>query len=160
MAVFPLACGGAACLQLSDEAGLRRGGVYLLARDDPSLPGRAPRFDELIGDLAHKLRGAPALRAPLLSLLERARQAARATRPRLDPQALGEVAAVARDAAALEGPPGEGFSVEELVVACLLIFVSEEERYPRPRYRGCDVAWERLQAMVGIRNRNENRNQE
>ncbi len=148
VAAFPLGCGGAACLQLSDEAGLRRGGVYLLARDEATAPARAPRFDELFGDLAAKLRDAPALRGPLLALLERARQAARATRPRLDPAALREVASVAREAARLEGSSGGGFSLEELVVSCLLIFVSEEERYPRPRYRGCDVAWERLQEMI------------
>lgn len=151
-AVFPLTSGeGAACLQLQDEAELRRGGVYLLARDDAELPALAPRFDELFADAAVKLRDAPALHAPLWALLERARDAARATRPRLEPAALEQLVGVARDAAALEGEhpdlPG-AFTLEALVVACSLIFVSEEARYPRPRYKGCDLTLERIREVL------------
>ncbi len=36
------------------------------------------------------------------------------------------------------------WSVEALTAAIALIFVSEEERYPRPRYQGCDVAYDRF----------------
>ncbi len=153
VAAFPLRGGGAACLQLHDEEGLRRGGVYLLAVDDPGAPARAPRFDELFGDLAAKLRADPALRPPLLALLARARAAARAARPRLEPAALDELAAVLAAAADLDagaGAPPSGFTLEELVASCLLIFVSEEERYPRPRYQGADLAWERLVSAVGV----------
>lgn len=150
MAAFPLRGGGAACLQLQDEQGLRRGGVYLCARDDPVHPARAPRFDELFADAARKLQADPALRGPLLATLEAAHAAARATRPRLDPAALEAIVATLEAAARLAPPdPQGGLTPEELVACCLLIFVSEEERYPRPRYRGADLAWERLTDALG-----------
>lgn len=148
-AVFPLTGGGAACLQLQDEGELRRGGVYLLERDDPAEAGIAPRFDELFADAALKSRQA-GLGERLRELLERAAEAAQQTRPRLDPQALGAIEAV-REAAAEVDRAGElpgPYRVEELLMASLLIFVSEEERYPRPRYQGCQVACERFQQAL------------
>src|SRR5579872_2660732 len=81
VAVFPLASDGEVLVQLADEAGLRRGGVYLRG---PGRPPRAPRFDEVFRDVAAKARH-PALRRALVPLVERARKAARATRPRLTP---------------------------------------------------------------------------
>jgi len=149
-AVFALRGGRAACLQLTDEAELRRGGVYLLERDDAAAPGIAPRFDELFADAAVKCRR-PGVRGRLLELLERARVAAEGTRPRLEPAGLEAIASVVADAAALDGAgelPGP-FTLEELVAAALLIFVSEEERYPRPRYRGCGVALARFRDAIG-----------
>lgn len=144
VAVFPLAGGGAACLQLQDEGQLRRGGVYLLGEDHEDAPGVAPRFDELFGELAARKDDAPRLE----QLLREAQAAARATRPRLDPEALEGLLAIARAAAALDRGAAAGrggsLSAEALIVACMLIFVSEEERYPRPRYRGSDVALETL----------------
>lgn len=162
VAVFPLAGGGAACLQLQDEGVLRRGGVYLLAEDHPDAPGVAPRFEELFGELAARA-AAPAARERLAALLREAQAAATATRPRLDPAALGGLLQVARAASALDqevagqARPRLGtLSAEALVVACMLIFVSEEERYPRPRWRGSDVALETLLevlAATGARGR-------
>ncbi len=143
VAVFPLAR-GAACLQLQDEGRLRRGGVYLLAEDHEDAPGIAPRFDELFGELGARATD-DAARARLAGLLRAAQAAAVGTRPRLDPAALEGLLRVARDAAALDSAPAPGsLSAEALVMACMLIFVSEEERYPRPRYRGSDVALETL----------------
>jgi hypothetical protein len=146
VAVFPLAGGGAACLQLQDEGALRRGGVYLLARDDPAEPGIAPRIDELVRALRHAA-AAPRRAAVWRRLLPRAAAAARATRPRLGPGALRRVRAVLRAAQALERrapPPPGGLGAEALLAACLLLFVSEEERYPAPRYRGGELLLERL----------------
>lgn len=152
VAAFPLERGGAACLQLQDEGALRRGGVYLLATDDPDAPGIAPRFDELFAEVTAKGRDA-ALRPRLERLLRDAQAAAARTRPRLDPEALEGLLRVARAAALVDGeapasPATGALSVEALVVACMLIFVSEEERYPRPRYRGSDVALETLLEVI------------
>jgi hypothetical protein len=151
VAAFPLERGGAACLQLQDEGALRRGGVYLLATDDPDAPGIAPRFDELFAEVTAKGRDA-ALRPRLELLLRDAQAAAARTRPRLDPDALEGLLRVARAAALVDGEVGASaagtLSVEALVVACMLIFVSEEERYPRPRYRGSDVALETLLEVI------------
>lgn len=153
VAVFPLRGGGAACLQLQDQDELRRGGVYLLERDDPAQPAVAPRFDELFADAALKSRAAP-VREALLALLEQAKQAAQDTRPRLEPAALERIAEVAAQAADLDAAqpdlPGP-YSAEELILASLLIFVSEEERYPRPRYQGCQVALDRFLDALGPR---------
>jgi hypothetical protein len=147
VAAFPLAGGGVACLQLQDEGPLRRGGVYLAARDDPDLPAVAPRFEELFVDLAAKGQE-PRLRARLEALLREGHAAARATLPRLEPAALARLVAVGAAAARLDRarrrPLPGALPAEALVVACTLIFVSEEERYPRPRYRGADVALETL----------------
>jgi len=151
VAAFPLRCGSVACLQLHDEQGLRRGGVYLCAADDPLHPARAPRFDELFAEAAQRARAAPERRDELLAVLEAAHHAAREARPRLDPAGLAAIEAVLARAAELGGPAAGGLETEELVACCLLIFVSEEERYPRPRYRGGDVAWERLVDAVGRR---------
>jgi hypothetical protein len=150
VAAFPLEGGGAACIQLRDHDELRRGGVYLTRPAQADLPALAPRFDELFADAAVKLRARDGLRAPLLDLLRRARDVARRSRPRLEPPVLEAIAAIAREAVKLEracqeaGPLPGAFSLEALVVCLLLIFVSEEERYPRPRFRGGDVALERL----------------
>lgn len=152
VAVFPLEGGGAACLQLQDEGPLRRGGVYLLAEDDPAAPGVAPRFEELFGELAAKA-AEPPLRAGLERLLREGQAAAAATRPRLDPTALERLLEVGRAAARLDRdrarPAPGALSVEATVVACTLIFVSEEERYPRPRFRGSLVALETLLEVLG-----------
>src|SRR5690606_12282129 len=98
---------------------------------------------ELFGELAARATDAEA-RARLEELLRRAQAAAAGTRPRLDPAALEALLRVARAAAELDqaAPSPGALSAEALVVACMLIFVSEEERYPRPRYRGSDVALE------------------
>lgn len=149
--MFPLHGGGAAHLQLQDEGELRRGGVYLASEDDSSFPAIAPRFDELFADAAHKLADAPELRPVLVDLLERARDAARACLPQLSPEALAELVDLGREARLLEerAPSAEGtFTWEELTVCTSLIFVSEEERYPRPRYRGGDVALERFLDVI------------
>ncbi|MCO5168524.1 MAG: hypothetical protein M9894_19465 [Planctomycetes bacterium] len=155
VAVFPLEGGGAACLQLQDEGALRRGGVYLLAEDDPAAPGVAPRFEELFGELAAKARD-PRLRAALERLLREGQAAAVATRPRLDPPALERLLAVGRAAARLDRrrarPAPGALSIEATVVACTLIFVSEEERYPPPRWRGSLVALETLLEVLGASN--------
>jgi hypothetical protein len=149
-AVFSLQGGGAACLQLQDEGDLRRGGVYLLERDDPDEAGVAPRFDELFADAALKSRQ-PEVGRRLVALLQQAREAALQTRPRLEPAALEAIGRVAGEAAQLdaEGELPGPYRAEELVLACLLIFVSEEERYPRPRYQGCEVALQRFLDAVG-----------
>jgi hypothetical protein len=152
VAVFPLAAGGAACLQLQDDAELRRGGVYLLTEDDPDLPAVAPRFDELFADAASKLAAHPGLRGHLVGLLERGREAAQACLPRLTPEALRGLVGLANAASDLDGaaPAAEGaYSWEALVLCAALIFVSEEERYPRPRFRGADVALERFLDVIG-----------
>jgi hypothetical protein len=149
VAAFELASGGAACLQLQDEGELRRGGVYLVPTDDPACPAVAPRFDELFADAARKVSAAPGLGDPLRELLTRARDVARACRPRLTPEALADLEELARAARAHEDEAAPGaFTLEELVVCALLIFVSEEERYPRPRFRGGDVALERFLELL------------
>ena len=146
VAVFPLATGRVACLQLQDEGELRRGGVYLAPSDDPEREAIAPRFDELFADAARKAAGDGELRAALIDLLERARDVARECVPRLSPESLAALMDLGREARVLEerAPPVAGFAWEELVVCVVLIFVSEEERYPRPRYRGGDVALQRF----------------
>ncbi|MEZ6187249.1 MAG: hypothetical protein R3F62_19830 [Planctomycetota bacterium] len=140
VAAFALSDGGAACLQLTDVGPLRRGGTYLVAREGE--PGLAPRFDELFRQAARLARD-PAGQAALEELLERAREVARATQPRLEPAALEGLAGLLARARALEpatDPEAGPWSLEALTAAIALIFVSEEERYPRPRYQGCDVA--------------------
>ena len=152
VAVFPLERGGAACFQLQDEGELRRGGVYLTRADDPAAEAVAPRFDELFAEAARKLAGDDPLQADLVKLLVRGRDVARGCLPRLDPESLDALLALGREAAAFEqrAPSGEaGFTWEELVLSAALIFVSEEERYPRPRYRGGDVALERFLEVLG-----------
>jgi hypothetical protein len=145
VAVFPLESGRAACLQLQDHGELRRGGVYLAPTADAASEALAPRFDELFADAAGKAAGGPEDRRALRALLERARDVARSCVPRLTPEALQDLRDVAAQARARDGSPAaDGFAWEELVVCSLLIFVSEEERYPRPRYRGGDVALERF----------------
>ncbi len=146
VAVFPLASGRVACLQMQDEGDLRRGGVYLAPADDPECEAIAPRFDELFADAAHKVAGDSALRAVLVDLLERARDVARGCVPRLSPESLAALTDLGREANAIEehAPAQAGFAWEELVVCVVLIFVSEEERYPRPRYKGGDLALQRF----------------
>ncbi|MGE0712429.1 MAG: hypothetical protein AB7N76_10310 [Planctomycetota bacterium] len=150
LAVFPLQRGpGAVGLQLQDDGDLRRGGVYWLAQDAPTFEARAPRFDELFADLAAKLGRAPALRPAVLDLLGRAHALAGRCLPP-GPDELGELGALAAEADALD--PGDlpgAFPLEGVVLCLLLIFVSEEERYPRPRYKGARVLWERLREVVG-----------
>lgn len=145
VAVFPLQGGGAACLQLQDEGSLRRGGVYLLERDDPARAGIAPRIDELVRGLRHAARDGGRARA-LRRLLPRAAAVARATRPRLGPGVLRRIEALLRAGRALDAraPEQEGLGAEALLAACLLLFVSEEERYPPPRWRGGQLLLERL----------------
>lgn len=150
LAVFPLRDGAAVGLQLQDHEELRRGGVYWLAENDPQAPTRAPRFDELFADLAAKLKERPSLRSEYLPLFPRALEAAQACRPELTPAALEQIAALQAEAADLD--PGDlpgAFSLEAQLLISLLIFVSEEERYPRPRYKGGAVALERLFEAVG-----------
>jgi hypothetical protein len=152
-AIFPLVGGGAACLQLQDQGALRRGGVYLLAKDDPQHPAIAPRFDELFADVASKIRAHAALQEEFGALLVRARDAAKTCQPRLTPEALQGLVEVFEAASGLDGraPAGDGeFSWEELVVSFMLIFVSEEERYPRPKFRGGDMALARLAEATGL----------
>ena len=152
VAVFPLRQAGALCFQLQDEGDLRRGGVYLVERDDPEALAWAPRFDELFADMAAKLQHTPQLREPLLGLLKAGQGVARRCVPRLDPETLEELGSLAEEALALEQRQPElpgGFSLEALVMVFALIFVSEEERYPRPRYKGCDLTYERLLEVVG-----------
>lgn len=148
VAAFPLAAGGVACLQLQDEGELRRGGVYLAAVDDAAAPAFAPRFEELFAEL----RAKAAASARLAALLREAEAAAVATRPRLEPAALEGLERVARSAAAADrelGPLPGAMRVEEVVVASMLIFVSEEERYPRPRYKGARATLETLLEVLG-----------
>lgn len=151
LAVFPLASGGAVGLQLQDEDELRRGGVYWLPDDDPDQPARAPRFDELFADLALKLRERPSLRREFLPLFPRALEAAQACLPELTPEALEVLSQLQGEARALDPDNvlGGPFSLEAQLLISLLIFVSEEERYPRPRYKGGAVALERLFQAVG-----------
>ena len=152
VAAFPLLGGGAACLQLQDDGELRRGGVYLTPEDDAGCPAVAPRFDELFADAAGKLAQDPSLRGLLVGLLERARDAARACLPQLSPEALAALMDLGREAHDLEAraPSAQGaFTWEALVLCATLIFVSEEERYPRPRYKGADVALERFLDVIG-----------
>lgn len=140
VAVFPLRSGGAACLQLQDEGRLPRGGVYLLVKDDPAEPGIAPRIDELARGLQGVV-GADARRARTLErLLRRAAKVARATRPRLSPGTLRRMGALVRSAHAL--------GCEPLLAALLLLFVSEEERYPSPPHRGAELLLERLLGLL------------
>lgn len=152
VAVFPLrASGGAVCLQLQDEGKLRRGGVYLLEVDEAEHLAFAPRFDELFADLAAKVSQQPEFQAPMLALLERAHALARRCHPRLTAETLAELGDLALEGAALTRAHPElpgSFTPEALLLIQLLIFVSEEERYPRPRYRGGDVAWERLRETL------------
>jgi hypothetical protein len=152
-AVFPLANGGAACLQLQDQGSLRRGGVYLVAKDDPLEPAVAPRFDELFADVASKIRLHESLRTELAAVLIQARDAAKGCQPRLTPDSLAglvDVFAAARRFDS-QAPASQGtYSWEELIVSFMLIFVSEEERYPRPKYRGGDMALERLSEATGL----------
>ena len=152
VALFPLGGGGAVCLQLQDEADLRRGGVYLARSDDPDEAALAPRFDELFADASTKVHQRPALKGALLDLLRTARDAAKSTRPRLEPSSLEGLRAVGQEALALQAAhpslPG-AFTLEELVLITMLIFVSEEERYPRPRYLGGDKALERFLSALG-----------
>lgn len=148
VAVFPLTeCPGAVCVQQQDEDQLPRGGVYLIDRDDPDVVGTAPRFDELFVDLMHKVHACSDLAAPLVEVLHAARDAAQATRPQLDPKGLEALQGVARRAAELHRahPDLSGtFPLEALVVSCLMIFVSEEERYPRPAHQGSDYTLGRI----------------
>ena len=68
----------------------------------------------------------------------------------MTPEALARIAGLQAEAAALD--PGDlpgAFSLEAQLLISLLIFVSEEERYPRPRYKGGAVALERLFQAVG-----------
>lgn len=146
VAVFPLSA-GAVCLQLQDEGPLRRGGVYLLERDDPQAAGIAPRIDELLQALRRVAESGGPVQA-WRRLLTRAARAARATRPRLSPGALGRVQAVLRAGRAMEGA-GLGLAPEALLAACLLLFVSEEERYPPPRFQGGQMLLGRLLEALG-----------
>jgi len=147
VAVFAVASGGEVLLQLADEGPLRRGGVYVLR--DREQDARAPRFDELFRDVAAKARSSRLARA-LEPLIARARSAARATRPRLTPRVLARLeklaAAGARLARRHEDAPG--LPLDALLLALALVFASEEERYPRPRYKGCDVASERILELL------------
>lgn len=144
VAAFALAGGGAACLQLTDVGPLRRGGTYLVEAEGQ--PGVAPRFDELFKQAASLARSS-AGRAALEELLPEAKRLAEATRPQLEPATLAGLAALfARGHDLGQGLEelGGPWSLEALTAAVALIFVSEEERYPRPRYQGCDVAFERF----------------
>jgi len=146
VAAFPVAS-GEVLFQLADEGELRRGGVYLLPRGAER--AHAPRFDEIFRDVAGKARS-PLARG-LRPLVERAQRVARATRPRLTPSILSRIVKLGLAAARLDARhegsvPGLPCSV--LVLALALIFVSEEERYPRPRFKGSDVARERLLELL------------
>jgi hypothetical protein len=151
VAAFPLAAGGEALIQLRDEPGLPRGGVYLLAPGETA--ARAPRFDELFLDLRAKAARRE-LRAPLARLLERARDVARAARGRPSPSAFARIAALGRAGARIDRrltKPAPGLPVEVVLVALLLVFVSEEERYPRPRHSGADMALGRAMEALGAK---------
>ena len=148
-AVFPLRGGGAVCLQVQDAGDLPRGGVYLLGEDLAEVPAVAPRFDELFADACAKGR-VPAQRDALRGLLREAGEVAQQTRPQLTPEVLGRLEALLERAAELDGGEVAGvFRVEELVASAALIFVSEEERYPRPRYQGCGMALGRFAEALG-----------
>ena len=101
---------------------------------------------ELFADAASKVSGGEGLRAALIDLLEQARDVGRSCVPRLSPESFASLLDLGRQARALEerAPVERGLSWEELVVCAVLIFVSEEERYPRPRYKGGDVALQRF----------------
>jgi hypothetical protein len=147
IAAFPLAWGGEVLFQLIDEGDLRRGGVYLLGPGEAH--GRAPRFDELFRDVAAKAR-VSGLAKPLGRLVERARTAARGTRPRVTPAALTRLVALgpASERIAEKFPEIPGLPLDALVLSLALVFASEEERYPRPRYKGCDVARQRIVELL------------
>lgn len=147
VAAFPLASGGEVLFQLVDEGELRRGGVYLLGA--PDAPARAPRFDELFREVAFRASPAPRARK-LARLVERARTWARATRPRISPTVLRRLERLGAAARALDtGRPPAGLAADALVLSLALVFASEEERYPRPRYKGCDVAAGRVLELLG-----------
>lgn len=150
LAIFPLSQGaGAVGFQLQDEHELRRGGVYWLPEDDATRAAYAPRFDELFADLAAKLSAAPELREPVRDLLRQAHALSTRCLPRLTPETLSEIARLALAAAALDRPELPGaFPLEASWLCFLLIFVSEEERYPKPKYKGADVLLERLLDVV------------
>ncbi|MCA8924895.1 MAG: hypothetical protein KDD82_24000 [Planctomycetes bacterium] len=144
VAAFPLASGGAACLQLTDVGPLRRGGTYLVEAE--GAPGVAPRFDELFRQAA-SVAQAPAGRAALEALLAEAKRLAEATRPRLEPptlEGLAQLFARAHELGAELDSPSGPWGLEALTAAVALIFVSEEERYPRPKFQGCQVAYARF----------------
>lgn len=150
VAAFPLESGGAACLQLTDVGPLRRGGTYLVEAEGQ--PGVAPRFDELFKQTA-RLAQSPSGRAALEELLDEASRLAQATRPQLEPATLAGLAALFARGHALGQDlpePCEPWSLEALTAAIALIFVSEEERYPRPKYQGCDVAYERFRSCFPL----------
>ncbi len=147
VAAFPVASGGEVLFQLADEGELRRGGVYVLAAAEEH--ARAPRFDELFRDLAAKARSKP-LAKSLRPLVARARSVARATRPRLTPRTLARLVKLGAAGARLDSKHERipGLPVDALLLALALVFASEEERYPRPRYKGSDVAVERIMELL------------
>jgi hypothetical protein len=145
VAAFPVAS-GEVLFQLVDEGDLRRGGVYVLPRGESA--AIAPRFDELFRDVAAKAR-APEVARALRPLVERAQRVARATRPRLTANVLGRLVKLTRAGARLdERHTLPGLPCDVLVLSLALVFASEEERYPRPRYKGSDVARERLVELL------------
>lgn len=148
VAAFPVASGGEVLFQLADEGELRRGGVYV--QRSPEADALAPRFDELFRDLASKARSKLLARS-LRPLVRRARSVARATRPRLTPGALDRLTRLSEAGARLdrrhEAVPG--LPLDVLLLSLALVFASEEERYPRPRYKGSDVAVERILELLG-----------
>jgi hypothetical protein len=151
VAAFPLASGGEVLFQLADEGTLRRGGVYVRARGGGE--ARAPRFDELFRDVAAKARE-PRLARALRPLVVRAQRVARATRPRLTPAALRGIERLAAAGAKLDvrfADAVPGLPADAALLALALVFASEEERYPRPRYRGSDVAVERVLELISRR---------
>jgi hypothetical protein len=157
VAAFPVR-DGEVLFQLTDEGELRRGGVYLLAKGETE--ARAPRFDELFRDLAAK-GGSPRLARSLRPLVRKARTVARATRPRLAPSALARLEELGERGARLAKghPAAPGIPIDALVLALALVFASEEERYLRPRYRGCDMAFERVMELLETRGKPEARRQ-
>jgi hypothetical protein len=146
-AAFELPSGGEILFQLADEGSLRRGGVYWLPRG--AALARAPRFDELFREVVARA-ARPSSARRLASLIERARRWALATRPRLTPRVLRRFTALGKAARRLDAGVTEGrVPADALVLAFALVFASEEERYPRPRYRGCDVAFDRVVELLG-----------
>lgn len=151
VAAFPLASGGEVLFQLLDEGELRRGGVYLLPAGGRE--ARAPRFDELFREVAFRAREPGRARA-LGRLVERARLWARATRPRLSPVVLRRLGRLGAAAGRLDaGQQASGLAADALVLSLALVFASEEERYQRPRYKGCDLAAERVMELLRIGSR-------
>ena len=149
VAVFPLRSGGDVLFQLADEGELRRGGVYL--QPPGVVEARAPRFDELFREVAFRA-GEPRTARSLARLFERARRWAKATRPRLTPGVLRRLELLGTAASKLDGRGREGsLASDALVMAFALVFASEEERYPRPRYKGCDIAADRVLELVRAR---------